>query len=124
MRRQKSAGGTGNAAIRRKEPTLPNSFGPRGRGGSAQDGEKRRRKSGALAGASGWKRPALGGCGDQRSLRPVHAQFTWPALPPVVQKKLEEYMRNGARLGWLLDPLAKPLKSAPGRLACLFLGPV
>ena len=32
-------------------------------------------------------------------------------------------MRNGARLGWLLDPLAKPLKCAPGRLAYLFLAP-
>jgi len=25
----------------------------------------------------------------------------------VVQKKMEEYMRNGARLGWLLDPARK-----------------
>ena len=25
----------------------------------------------------------------------------------MAQKKLEEYMRNGVRSGWLLDPLAK-----------------
>ena len=37
------------------------------------------------------------------SLSCAHGQTAWSA----VQKKMQEYMENGARLGWLLDPQSR-----------------